>query len=129
LLAAFRPWRRDPRSSWLVVAAIAGLIGLAGWSLLSALWSPTPDVALANAQRILLYALSFVIGLWLCDLLRGRRHLSMAPLALAGAVAGAVTAIALLSTSHPSEFLTQDGTLDYPLGYRNANAAFFAVAL
>ena len=33
------------------------------------------------------------------------------------------------AATRPLDFLERDGTLDYPLGYRNANAAFFAIAL
>ena len=128
VLARFAPLG-GARLSPLAIAALGGLVALAGWSLLSAIWSPTPDTAVADAQRIFLYAVCFVLGMWLRNLLGERSHLALAPAAIAGAAAGIVTVIALLNASHPVDLVTPDGTLDYPLGYRNANAAFFAIAI
>ena len=108
--------------------ALAGLGALAAWSALSILWSPAPDVALADAQRIFGYALAFALGLWLCTLLGGRRVLATLPLAVAGLVAGAVAVIGLL-TGDEYALYVDAGTLQFPLGYRNANAAFFLIAL
>ena len=42
---------------------------------------------------------------------------------------GCATVVALITADMPRDLLEIDGTLDYPLGYRNANAAFFAIAL
>ena len=44
------------------------------------------------------------------------------------AAAGAVAICTLAFGSDISTYLEADGTLQYPLGYRNANAAFFAIA-
>jgi O-Antigen ligase len=129
LLIRFAPWRaRLSLSSPLVIALVA-LIALGCWALLSALWSPAPDVAIGDGQRILVYAIAFGLGAGLCNLLGPRIGLSLVPLAAAGAFAGLVTAISLATNSSPADVLESDGTLDFPLGYRNAEAAFFAIAL
>lgn len=122
------PWRADLRLSRPTVLAMCGIFGLAAWSALSALWSPSPDVAIADAQRIAVYGIAFVFGLWLCNLLGPRMHLALAPLAIAGAIAGLVTLLTLSFGNDVVSYLEGDGTLQYPLGYRNANAAFFAIA-
>lgn len=122
------PWRANLRLSRPTLLAISGIFGLAAWSALSATWSPSPDVALADAQRIAVYGLAFVLGLWLCNLLGPRMQLALVPLAIAGAVAGLVTVFTLAFGSDAGSYLEVHGTLQYPLGYRNANAAFFAIA-
>jgi O-Antigen ligase len=109
--------------------ALAGLVGLGLWSVLSAIWSPTPDVAVGDGQRILAYAVAFGLGAWLCGLLGSRIELALAPLAIAGAVAGVVTAVSLAGSEAIGDYFARDGTLDFPLGYRNANAAFYAIAI
>ena len=122
------PWRANLGLSRPTVLALGGVFGLAAWSALSAIWSPSPDVALADAQRIAVYGLAFVLGLWLCNLLGPRMQLALAPLAIAGALAGLVTLFVLAFGDDVSSYLEINGTLQYPLGYRNANAAFFAIA-
>ena len=107
---------------------LGALLGLALWSALSAFWSPAPDVAIADAQRIAGYALAFGLGLWLCTLLGERRHLAMVPLAFAGLFAGVIAVVGLLTGDDFATYVDA-GTLQYPIGYRNANAAFFLIAL
>jgi tetratricopeptide (TPR) repeat protein len=126
LLALFAPLRARLRG-WPAVA-VAALVALGIWATLSAFWSPSPDVAVEDGQRILTYAIAFVLGLWLCDLLRARMHLAMAPLAFAGLFAGVLTVGAMLGADEVGRYL-DEGTLQYPIGYRNANAAFFLIAL
>jgi O-Antigen ligase len=125
LLALFAPVRFRLRG-WPAVA-LGALIALGLWSALSALWSPAPDVAIEDAQRILAYAMAFGLGLWMCTLLGSRLHLAMAPVAFAGLFAGIVALIGILAGDNPRELL-DEGTLQYPFGYRNANAAFFLIA-
>jgi O-antigen ligase len=108
--------------------AVGCLVALGAWSALSALWSPTPDIADADAQRILGYAVALGLGLWLRVLLGERPDLAMAPLALAALFAGVLTVGGLLTGSEFAKY-AEEGTLRYPLGYRNANAAFFLIAL
>ena len=129
VLAWTAPWRGSLRPSRPATIALASLAGLGAWAALSALWSPTPDVAIDDGQRILTYALAFGLGIWLCNLLGGRLHLALVPLAVAGAFAGIVAVVGLLTGDHVGHYLEGDGTLEFPLGYRNANAAFFAIAL
>src|ERR1044072_5481223 len=69
MLLRFGPWRIDLRLSRPVIFALGGLTALGGWALLSALWSPAPDVAVFDGQRILIYALAFGLGLFMCNLL------------------------------------------------------------
>jgi hypothetical protein len=126
-LAPTIPWRlRWVHSSSALVAAVA-LAALAAWTALSGLWSPAPDVALADGHRVALYGVLFLAGVVFCNLLGRRMELAFAPIALAGAVAAGF-AVAGLLASEPAAVLETDGTLQYPLGYRNANAAFFAIA-
>jgi hypothetical protein len=128
LLAGFAPWRAKLSLSKPTAIALAGLTGLAVWSLVSAFWSPAPNVAVEDAQRIFGYALFFALGLWLCNLLGTRMELALTPIVAAAAFAGGATILTLAIADVPRDVFESDGTLDFPLGYRNANAAFFAIA-
>jgi hypothetical protein len=128
MLAWIAPWRGSLRASPAVAVAVAAPIALGGWAALSAVWSPAPEIAIQDAQRILAYAIAFGLGLWLCDLLGSRAHLGLVPLAVAGAFAGVIAVIGMHGGDHPGRYLDTDGTLEFPLGYRNANAAFFLIA-
>jgi hypothetical protein len=123
------PWRASLRPSRAATIALISLAALGAWATLSAVWSPAPDVAIATGQRIITYALAFALGIWLCTLLGGRLHLALLPLALAGAFAGVFTVVGMLHTDDVRRYLEPDATLQFPLGYRNANAAFFAIAV
>jgi O-antigen ligase/polysaccharide polymerase Wzy-like membrane protein len=129
LLAWSAPWRASLRPGRPATIALASLAALGAWATLSAVWSPAPDVAIATGQRILTYALAFGLGIWLCNLLGRRVHLALVPLAVAGAFAGVFTVVGVLTADHVGRYLETDATLEFPLGYRNANAAFFAIAL
>lgn len=129
VLARWSPWRGDLALSRPVLLSVYGLVGLAAWTALSGLWSPSPDVAIADAQRAAGYAICFALGLWLCNLLGPRMHLALAPVAIAGGLAGLTAAGAMLLGDDIRTYLYGDGTLQYPLGYRNATAAFFLIAL
>ena len=130
VLARFAPWPLDLRRSPAVVVALVALVLLGCWTAISVAWSPAPDTSLADAQRVFTYALCFACGLWFCSLLGARSELSLLPIVVAGAFAGGATLIALLTGDDPRTLLeSYDGTLEYPIGYRNANAAFFAIVL
>jgi hypothetical protein len=129
LLAWVAPWRASLKASPPAMVALASTAALGAWATLSAVWSPAPDVAIVTGLRILTYALSFGLGVWLCTLLGKRVHLALAPLAAAGAFAGILTVAGMLSADAVGRYLETDATLEFPLGYRNANAAFFAIAL
>lgn len=49
--------------------ALAAILGLFAWTLLSLLWTPARDIALEDAGRLLIYAASFLAGLILASLL------------------------------------------------------------
>ena len=128
VLCVAAPGAASPGSRPAVVIALLALVALGAWAALSAAWSPAPDAAIADGQRILVYAVAFGLGLWMAALLRARPQLSLVPLAAAGAFAGAATAIGMITTDAPETFIGVDGTLNHPLGYHNANAAFFVIA-
>jgi O-antigen ligase/polysaccharide polymerase Wzy-like membrane protein len=128
LIAVGAPAGPGLRQSPAAIVALASLTALGCWTALSAVWSPAPDLAIEAGQRVLTYALAFGLGMWLCRLLGHRVLLAMAPLAVAGAFAGVVTATGLLTGHHPRQFLNLDGTLEYPFDYRNATGAFFLIA-
>lgn len=128
VLVTTAPWRASLALSGPARLALWSLVGLAGWSLASALWSPTPDVAVADAQRMVGYALAFGLGIWACTLLGRRMELSVLPVVGAAAIAGLVTIIGLSKGADPATYLNIGGTVEYPLGYRNAVAAFFLIA-
>ena len=128
LLAWTSPWRGSLWRSRPASIALGSLIGLGAWAALSALWSPVPDVAIGDGQRILTYGLAFGLGIWLCNLLAPRLHLALVPLAVAGAFGGVVAVVGMLTGDDVGRYL-DEGTLEFPLSYRNANAAFFAIAM
>jgi hypothetical protein len=131
LLFWIAPWRGSLRVSAGAPVALAGLIALGAWTLLSMLWSPAPDEALSDGGRVLLYALSFGLGVWLCHLLGRRMLLALLPLAVAAGLVGLGTAVEFITADSPGQYIGGfggDGTLKFPIGYRNANAAFFLIA-
>jgi O-antigen ligase/polysaccharide polymerase Wzy-like membrane protein len=127
LLALVAPLRADLRASTPVRVALIALAALAGWTLLSALWSPAPDLAITDGQRVFAYVLAFGLGLGLCNLLGPRMVLSVVPVAVAGGIVAVATAITLAHGNDVGRYLAVDGTLQFPLGYRNANGAFFGI--
>ena len=129
LLIRTAPWRGRLSLSPPTAVAATALVGLGLWTLLSGVWSPAKDVALADAQRVLAYALAFGLGIWLCNLVGRRMELTMLPLAIAASLVALATLITLLIGDNVGRYLEGDGTLQFPLGYRNANAAFFLIAV
>ena len=49
------------------VIALGAMVGLLGWTLLSLLWTPSQDIALEDAGKLLIYAASFLAGLMLAQ--------------------------------------------------------------
>ncbi|HYH62892.1 MAG TPA: O-antigen ligase family protein [Solirubrobacterales bacterium] len=129
ILVVTAPWRASLALSGPARLALLSLLGLAVWSLLSAFWSPTPDIAVEDAQRIVGYALFFGLGIWGCTLLGRRMELAVLPVVGAAGIVAVITLVELAGASVPVPFLEEDGTLQHPLAYRNANAAFFLIAL
>lgn len=104
--------------------AIAGLAGLGVWSAVSIAWSPLKDPALADAERVALYAAALLGGV---AVLRGEVRRWVEP-ALAGGIA-LVCLYALatrllpgIAESQPS--VNAGARLDQPLTYWNALGAF-----
>jgi hypothetical protein len=111
------------------LVSFIGLVALAAWTLISGLWSPVPAVAFSDAQRVIGYAAAFAIGTWSALLLGRRMLLSLSPLAVAGTIVALITLIVLWTGSDSANFFETDATLRYPIGYRNAEAAFFLMAI
>ena len=114
-----------PRGAHAV--ALAAFLGLAAWTALSLLWTPARDLAFDYAQRNFVYAAAFSAGLLLTAALNRRMILSVAPFMVAGAVVVLVVVVKVLTEHDVRNLVDADGTLDYPFGYRNANAGFFAM--
>ena len=109
-------------------AAMIALALLASWYLVSILWTPAPDFAITDAQRVFAYAIAFGFGISLCNLLAARMTLSVLPIAIAGGLVALATTLTILTGHDLKSYLENDGTLQFPLGYRNANGAFFGIA-
>jgi hypothetical protein len=124
VLAPFEGRIRGP-----ALVALAALAGLSALMLLSALWSPVPATAVQYAWHGFLYVAVFALGLWATHLLRARMVAALAPVAIAVAVLGVATVVVLASGSDVTWYLHGDATLRFPIGYRNANAAFWMVGL
>lgn len=122
LVALPRP--RPPRAA--VVAAV-GLAAYAAWCFLSIAWADSQGPAVEGAGRALMYAIVFALfALWP---LRGS-----APALVAGTVGLGIAAIGLVellrvgAAADPTAFMFR-GRVSEPVGYANANAAFWMVGL
>ncbi len=108
---------------WLALT-LAGAWGLAGWAVLSALWSPSPGAALEGAGQLAMYAAILSLPLVAIGDLRALR------VAAHGVVAGialiALYTLARMLVDGPSIFLA--GRLNGPVEYRNATALLFCLA-
>jgi hypothetical protein len=109
--------------------ALPALVALSAWILLSGLWSPAPAAAFSYGAHAFLYVAVFALGLWTTNLLAGRMLLALTPIAIAGALVAIATVVALATGTDPTWYLHSDATLRFPIGYRNANAAFFLICL
>lgn len=109
-------------AAWSVVCMTA----LGAWTLTSMLWSPARDTAFEDAQRTFLYAATLALALAIGQL-SARRSTALAILTLPGIVVAWWTVAALGLGVDPELLFDAEGTLDFPLGYRNAVAAFFLV--
>lgn len=109
--------------------AVIALLALGLWELLSALWSPTPSVAVRYAMHDFLYLALFGLGIWVTDLLGRRMRLALAPVALAVVLVGVATVFVLAGGHDVTWYLHEDATLRFPIGYRNADAAFILIGL
>ncbi len=124
-VVAARPLpRRRP-----ALAAVAGLAGFFGLTLLSLAWTSAPGAAVDDAQRAALYLGCLVAGV---ALLGGRAARWVEPVVAAGAVA--VVAYGLSERLLPglvelARSPAADGRLEQPLTYWNAMGALAAMGL
>jgi O-antigen ligase/polysaccharide polymerase Wzy-like membrane protein len=109
--------------------ALGSLGALALLTAASAAWSSAPDVAAVDAVRVAAYAAAFFLGIAVCHLLGRDMHLSALVLVVPAAAVGIATVATLGIGDDLATYLHGDGTLYYPLGYRNATGAFFVIAV
>jgi O-Antigen ligase len=105
-----------------VQVALAGIWGLAAWTLLSALWSEAPGGAWEQTNRLILYAALVSLAL---TAVPGRREGRVVAAVLVGGVA-VVALMTLVRLLAGDDGLFVAGRLDEPVGYRNATAVLFA---
>jgi hypothetical protein len=117
------------RLSGPAIVALAALTALALWTLLSILWSSSQDGAAQDFGRVLLYATCFALGAWTCNLCGRRMLLPLAVVAALGAAIGLLIVVTLWTGSDFGAYVHYDATLRYPIGYRNADAAFLFICL
>lgn len=108
--------------------ALVALSGFALWTGVSIIWSPAQDVAVEDTMRTLIYPAAFFAGLCITALLPRRPALPLAAWGLAAIVIAVVTCMRILGADGVDGLIDSDGTLSYPLGYRNANAFFFIIS-
>lgn len=117
------------RLSTPVWVAVGAIVALAVWTLLSIIWTDSRDAAVQDAERAMLYAAVFVLGLWCCNLAGRRMLLPLAVVAATGAAIGIVITVTLASGNDVTSYVHADATLRFPIGYRNAEAAFLMICL
>ena len=109
---------------WVLVAA-GGLVALAGWDAVALAWSPSPALGRDEALLTVLYAVVLLVPA--VGLRTAVERLAATALLVAGlggvAVAGAVE----LVRATDAHTVYYDGRLAFPIGYPNAQAAFFLV--
>lgn len=120
-----------PLAGWSTALrlGLGSLAGLAAWTAASAAWSISPELALPEATRVVLYGAALAFGGLVCaDPQRLR--------VLVGAVVMAMVALcvtALASRTFPDVLTASPGALpgrlSYPLGYSNALGLASAIAL
>lgn len=127
LLVFVVPLRR--RVSGPALVASIALVALGAWTVVSLAWSPDRTVAVADSYKALFYAAMFGVGIWTCSLLGRRVDWALAPVAFAGVVVGIGTTITLATGHDLHTYLHPDATLRFPIGYRNAEAAFLMICV
>lgn len=122
LIAAVFAVPSRPRS--LALLALIGLASLCAWSFLSTFWAESVDRALIDSYRLLVYTAAFGF-LWL-TMAASRESLRVLPLAgaAAGVLAVAVSVVVRLASGDAGSLFVAS-RLNGPLGYFNAEGAFF----
>jgi hypothetical protein len=106
--------------------AVAGLLGLAGWTALSLLWAPLGEAAREDVWRLALYAAALPLAVAAFAGRSAGRALELALAALALVVVG-YGLLADLDLIAAQRSVGADGRLDQPLTYWNAMGALAAV--
>ena len=115
---ALRPLPRE-------AAAVAALVGLAGWEALSISWSAVPPLARDEAVLTIFYAVVLLVP-WLTVRTEGERLLAVAAVAAAsGALAVAVGIDLRFGGDQVDHFYS--GRLSFPISYPNAQSAVFLI--
>ena len=112
----------------LAVVGLGGLVLFAAWQALSGAWSPLPSLARDDALLTLFYAAAFAVAL-LTVRSRLDGALVTGAVAATGGGLAVATALALRYGSHPGVYFVDDGRLNWPITYPNADAAVFLVGL
>jgi O-antigen ligase/polysaccharide polymerase Wzy-like membrane protein len=109
--------------------ALIAISALAAWTLLSIAWTPANDAAVQNAERVMLYVAVFALGLFCCNLARNQMLLPLGAVAATGAAIAIVSTVTLAGGTDVPSIFHGDATLRFPIGYRNAEAAFLFICL
>ena len=109
--------------------ALIAICALAAWTLLSIFWTDSHRGAVQDGERALLYAAVFALGLWCCRLGDRGRRAPLAVMAVTGGAIGVVVTLTLASGGNITDYFHDDATLRFPIGYRNAEAAFLLICL
>jgi hypothetical protein len=115
-------WRLPSRGPLPI--SVAAIWCFAGYVLLSASWAESPALALEEAARSVFYAALWTLAVGTAAGARWRARLGWGLVAGVGLV-GLVTVVGMVADG---EDLFLAGRLDWPVGYRNGTAAFFAFA-
>ncbi len=107
--------------------SLIAILALAAWTLLSIAWTDSHDGAVQDAEKALLYGAMFALGLWTSGLAGRRRMLPLATIAVVGTVVGVIAVVVLATGTDVTTYFHSDATFRYPIGYRNAEAAFLLI--
>jgi tetratricopeptide (TPR) repeat protein len=115
-------WRLPSRGPLAI--SLAAIWCFAGYVLLSASWAESPALALEEAARSVFYAALWTFAVGTAAGPRWRARVAWGVVA-GVCLVGLVTVVGMLGDG---EDLFLAGRLDWPVGYRNGTAAFFAFA-
>jgi O-Antigen ligase len=107
--------------------ALISIAALAAWTLLSIAWTDSHDSAVQDAEKAMLYGAMFALGLWSSGLAGRRRMLPLAAVAVTGTVVGVIATVTLATGTDVTSYFHSDATFRFPIGYRNAEAAFLLI--
>jgi hypothetical protein len=111
--------------SMLVSAAL--LASFAVWSYLSIIWAAVPADALEGANKTIVYAFAFLLAGW-AGWTAGSLLVTLTAYGAVVAAIGSFELVAAAGSDHPGAYFI-GGRLAAPMGYTNANAALFLIAV